>query len=125
MQSKYNPNRYHLANNSGRFNKRIMIHGPVVKQDAIGNEVESFEQLDKLWSKIKTLKGSEYFAAAQTNATNVTRFVVRYSQRLDELFQKHKTKLEIHYKQVVYDVQSVINDDELNQTFTIIAKGRL
>ncbi|OMF70508.1 phage head closure protein [Paenibacillus glucanolyticus] len=120
----YNPNRYDKRINSGRFNKRISFWGPVVTEDDIGNEIETFGELCKAWSMVKTTKGSEYSGAAQTNTVNVVRFVVRYSKSLRDLFTVYKTKIEVRYKNVPYDVKSIINDDEMNKTFTIIAEGR-
>lgn len=120
------PYKYNPSNHSGRFNKRITLWGPVVVQDEIGNEVESFEEIVTLWSMVKTTKGSEYFAAAQTNSVNTVRFVVRYSKSLEEIFNRETSKFEIEYKGIRYDVQGApINDDELNKTYTIIAEGRL
>lgn len=118
-------NKYNANSHSGRFNKKISIFGPVVTQDEIGNEIESFGEICKRWSMVKTTKGSEYSAAAQTNSENTVRFVVRYSSFLQDLFASKKTKLEIMYKSVSYDIKSIINDDELNKTFTIIAEGRM
>lgn len=123
--SDYNPNRYNANSHSGRFNKRIAFYGPTITQDAIGNEIESFGKLDEVWSKVITVRGNEYIEAAQNNMTNITRFVVRYSKSLKALLNTHKTRLMIKYKDVDYDIKSVINDDELNKTFTIIAEGRL
>ncbi|MEF2965038.1 phage head closure protein [Paenibacillus sp. M1] len=121
QDNKYNPNSH-----SGRFNKRITLYGPVVTQDEIGNEIETFGEICTLWSMVKTTKGTEYFAAAQTNSVNTVRFVVRYSKYLEEIFKKEKSKFEVEYKSVRYDVQGYpINDDELNKTFTIIAEGRM
>lgn len=119
------PNKYNANTHTGRFNKRIALWGPVVTQDEIGNEIETFGEMRKVWAMIKTLKGSEYQAAAQSKAVNTTRFVVRYSVPLRDLFDAQRTKIEIRYKGVVYDIKSVINDDEMNETFTIVAEGRL
>lgn len=124
-QYDYNPNRYNANTHSGRFNKRIAFYGPVIIQDEIGNEIESFDKLDEVWSKVITIRGNEYIEAAQSNMTNVTRFIVRYSNELNALFTEYKTRLEVHYKNVVYDVKSIINDDEMNKTFTIVTEGRL
>lgn len=121
----YNPNRYNANSHTGRFNKRIALYGPVIIQDEIGNEIESFGELSVVWSMVKTTKGSEYIEAARNNITNVTRFVVRYSDELNTLFQTDKTRLQIKYKNVDYDVKSIINDDEMNKTFTIVTQGRL
>ncbi|MDN8590932.1 phage head closure protein [Paenibacillus sp. 11B] len=118
-------NKYNANSHSGRFNKRITVMGPVIIKDDIGNESEAFSELRTLWSMVKTTKGSEFMAAAQNNTEHVTRFVVHYSKALDELFAEKKTRIEIRFKNVTYDVKSIINDDELNITFTIIAEGRL
>ncbi|WP_010278812.1 phage head closure protein [Paenibacillus senegalensis] len=119
------PNKYNANSNSGRFNKRIGIWGPTVTQDEIGNEIETFGEIMKLWSMVKTVKGSEYIAAAQTQTEKTVRFVVQYSKRLERLFDEHKTNIQIEYKENMYDVVAPpINDDELNKTFTIITQGR-
>ena len=118
-------NKYNSKSHSGRFNKRISVMGPVISKDEIGNETETFGELCRIWSMVKTTKGAEFFAAAQTNTEHITRFVVRYSKMLDDLFAENKTRIEIQYKNVSYDVKSIINDDELNTTFTIVAEGRL
>lgn len=120
------PNKYNPNNHTGRYNKRINLWGPVVTQDEIGNEIETFGEICELWSMVKTTKGSEYFAAGQINTVNTVRFVVRYSKYLEGIFRKETSKFEIEYKGVRYDVQGApINDDELNATYTIIAEGRL
>jgi len=119
------PNRYNANSHSGRFNKRVSIWGPMITQDEIGNEIETFGEICTVWAMVKTLKGSEYAAAAQTNTVHITRFVVRYSKPLDDLFCEHGTRIELRYKGKKYDVKSIINDDELNETFTIIAEGRV
>lgn len=121
---EYNPNRYNANNQSGRFNKRIALHGPTITQDEIGNEIESFGELCKVWSKVITVKGSEYIDAARENASKTTRFIIHYSTKTETLLNTHKTKLMIKYKGVDYDIKSIINDDEMNTTFTIIAEGR-
>lgn len=117
-------NKYNYNSHSGRFNKRVSIHGPIITSDEIGNQIKTFGEMCKVWAMVKTTKGSEYAAAAQTKSLTITRFVVRYSKSLDELFSLYKTKIEFHYKQAKYDVVSIFNDDEQNKTFTIIAESR-
>src|SRR5690606_26070181 len=107
------------------FNKRIAFYGPTIIQDEIGNEIESFGKLDEVWSKVITVRGNEFIEAAQSNMTNVTRFIVRYSSELNALFTEHKTRLEVHYKNVVYDVKRIINDNEMNKTIKVITEGRI
>lgn len=117
-------NKYNQNSHSGHYNKRITLYGPIFTQDEIGNEIETFGEIRKIWAMVKTTKGSEYAAASQSKSLNVTRFIVRYSNLLDELFAVHKTKIEIHFRTLKHDVKSIINDDERNKTFTIIAESR-
>jgi SPP1 family predicted phage head-tail adaptor len=120
------PNKYNANSHSGRFNKRIALLGPVVTQDEIGNEIETHGEIRKMWAMVKTVKGSEYIAAAQTNAEKTVRFVVQYSRVLDSIFDEHKTKLQIVYKGITHDIIAPpINDDELNKTFTIVTEAKL
>ena len=73
---------------------------------------------------IKTLKGEEA-QNADASTVNTSRFVVRYSKFLHDLFKNEKTSLEIHYRGVIYDIKSAINDDEANVTYTIVGEGRM
>lgn len=116
---KYNPN-----NNTGSYRHRITIHKRTITVDELLQEIEVFEEVTKLWAMIKTLKGQEVMNG-DTSTVNTSRFVVRYSKFLHELFASEKTSLEIHYRNVIYDIKEVINDDELNKTYTIVAEGRL
>lgn len=120
---EYNPNRYHASKQSGGFNKRIALYGPTIVQDEIGNEIESFDKLMDCWSKVITLKGSE-IQTSQEQTKETARFILRYSKPLEAILNSHKTKLEVHYKSNVYDVKSAINDDEKNETFTLVAEVR-
>jgi SPP1 family predicted phage head-tail adaptor len=70
---------------------------------------------------IKTIKGREYYQAASVQAENEMRFVVRYSKSLEQVDNKYRIK----YKGRYFDIQSIMNDDELNKTFTIIVKERM
>lgn len=120
-QNKYNPNF-----NSGTFRHKISIFKRTIIKDSYKREVEGPPELIcKCWSMIKTLKGQEV-VNGDTSFKNTSRFIVRYSKFFDQLFKINEaTLLEIHYRGIVYDIKSVINDDEMNKTFTIIGEGRL
>ncbi|KMY59953.1 phage head closure protein [Geobacillus stearothermophilus] len=68
-----------------------------------------------VWAMIKTLQGREYYEAATTQNENTVRFVVRYTTGINP-------DMRIKYKDRAFEILSVINDDELNKTLTIIAK---
>lgn len=116
---KYKPNI-----NSGEFRNRITVYGPTITKDELHQEVETFGEVAKLWAMIKTTQGREIMEPANA-AEYSTRFVVRYSASLNTLFEEDSTRLEIHYDKKVYDIESIINDDEADKTFTIVAKGRV
>lgn len=111
--------------NPSRFRHRIELLERKIAKDDLMQEIETYESWSKLWADVKTTKGSEYINAAQEQQKVVTRFIVRYSKTLSEFVNQQKTGFQIVFKSIVYDVIDVINDDELNKTFTIIAEGRV
>lgn len=108
---KYNPNF-----NSGSFRHRITIQSFVVEKDELGQESDG-EWIDfkSMWANIKTMQGREYFAAAATQNENTVRFITRFIPGIDP-------SMRINYKNRIFEIASVINDDEANKTLTIIAK---
>lgn len=102
--------------NPGQFRHRINIQKPVITKDSLGQEEITWQDAKMVWAIIKTVQGREYFAAASTQNEKTTRFIVRYTTGIDE-------SMRIVHKEKVYEIESVINDDEMNQTLTIIGKG--
>lgn len=102
--------------NPGQFRHRINIQEPVITRDSLGQEEITWEDVKMLWCMIKTVQGREYIAAAATQTEKTTRFVVRYTTGIDE-------SMRIVHKEKVYEIESVINDDEMNKTLTIIGRG--
>ncbi|CEG23129.1 Phage head-tail joining protein [Planococcus massiliensis] len=117
------PFKYQPPINSGQFRNRISIYGPTISKDELHQEVETFGEVAKAWAMIKTTQGREIMEPANA-AEYSTRFVIRFSASLNELFKADSTRLEIHYDGMIYDVESIINDDEADKTFTIVSKGR-
>ncbi len=114
---KYNPN-----NNGGSFRHRISFLKPIIIKDALGQETRTFENAEEFtqaWAMIKTLKGSEYVAAASPQSSITYRFIIRYMAGL-------AVDMAIKYGDRLFDIiEPPINDDELNKTLTIIAKERV
>ena len=111
--------------NPYRFKRRIELQQRTITVDKLGNERKSFMSWGKLWSDIKTVRGQEYYGAAQEKQNNVMRFIVRHSKTLDAFLHAEKTSFEIIFEGITYDVVDAINDDNLNLTITIIAEGRV
>lgn len=93
--------------------------------DELLQEIESYSDYGNYWAMIKTVKGSEYISAAQEQFEKTVRFVIRYSKSLDVFIDTEKTSFEIVYKGITYDVKDAVNDDEMNNTVTIVAEGRV
>lgn len=102
--------------NPGLFRHRITIQNPVEVKDELGQAEITWQDTNIVWAMIKTTQGREYFAAAATKNENTTRFVIRYTNGVEP-------NMRILYQNRVYEIESVINDEEMNKTLTIIAKG--
>jgi len=118
-------NRYNHNTQTGMYRNRILIRRRVLTQDDLLQEIETFEDYGRYWARIITVHGREYFAAAQEKQNNTSRFIIKYSTTLEQLIQSDKTSFEIEYKNNVYDVKDVYNDNELDLTVTIVAEARV
>ncbi|KAA0746009.1 phage head closure protein [Bacillus wiedmannii] len=111
------PFQYKKPLNTGDFRNRISIEQPVVIKDELNQVIEtSWQELKKAWSMIKTVKGSEYIEASASRATRIYRFVIPYTTGITE-------EMRIKMKERIFDIiEPPMNDDEMYQTLTIIAK---
>ncbi|MFJ8354097.1 phage head closure protein [Bacillus paramycoides] len=116
------PFQYKKPLNTGDFRNRIIIEQPEVIKDELNQEVETgnWQEVKKAWAMIKTVKGSEYIEASTSQATRIYRFVIPYTTGITELMRiilKDKARLR------TFDIiEPPMNDDEMYQTLTIIAK---
>lgn len=111
---KYNPN-----NNTGSFRHRIAFLSPQSIEDELGQSEIEWIFFKSVWAMIKTVKGSEYTAAASTQATIIYRFIISYTTGITN-------NMRIEYTGRIFDIiEPPINDDELNKTLTILAKERV
>ncbi|HDR7645396.1 phage head closure protein [Bacillus mycoides] len=103
--------------NTGDFRNRIIIEQPVVIKDELNQVIEtSWQELKKAWAMIKTVKGSEYIEASASQATRVYRFVIPYTSGITE-------EMRVKMNGRIFDIiEPPMNDDEMYQTLTIIAK---
>jgi SPP1 family predicted phage head-tail adaptor len=83
--------------------------------------LQKIGRMENLFGQIKTIKGSEYFAASSTQNETVSRFVIHYTEGLHPdmriLYKKKPTS-----KERTFSIESIINDDEADKTMTIIVK---
>ncbi|MDQ7236526.1 phage head closure protein [Bacillus pacificus] len=111
------PFQYKKPLNTGDFRNRIIIEQPEVIKDELNQEVETdWKEVKRAWSMIKTIKGSEYIEASASQSTRIYRFVIPYTTGITELMR-------INMKGRIFDIiEPPMNDDEMYQTLTIIAK---
>lgn len=110
---KYSPNF-----NSGSFRHRITFLKETITVDELMQEITDTQEFAKVWAMIKTVSGREYFSAASTQNENTYRFIIRYKSGLTP-------DMQIKFKERLFNIESILNDDEKDKTLTIIAKERV
>lgn len=102
--------------NAAELNKKIKFQsksGATVDSEGYNVPGEIVEI--PVWAKVKTLQSKEYFNAKATQSENTTVFVIRYRKDIDE-------DMKILLNDRVFEIVSLINDDEKNITITIIGR---
>ncbi|MGG1916045.1 phage head closure protein [Priestia megaterium] len=99
--------------NPANFDRRITFQVSGQGVDSEGYPIEGWTDVKTVWAMIKTLTGKEVFQAMTTKTEKTTRFVIRYTTGIDE-------DMRILFGTRIFNIQSIINDDEQNKTMTII-----
>lgn len=94
------------------FSHRIEFYA-LERQGGLPGQVEVSK--GKAWAAVKTLKGSEFHAAALAGNIGKVRFIIRYNKNVQQTYK-------IKYKGKSYDIESIENDDGQNRTITLFAK---
>ncbi|MED4354074.1 phage head closure protein [Schinkia azotoformans] len=102
--------------NAGLFRHKIVIQSFSEKKDELGQILKEWTNTYNLWAMIRTIQGTEYIEASATQNQDTTRFVIRFMKNIEPTMR-------IVYKNKIYNIISVINDDETDKTLTIIAKS--
>lgn len=103
--------------NAGDFDKVIefQIKGEV--QDEQGYPVPGWVTFKKVGAMVRTWQGREYIQAATTNNENTSRFVIRYTIGLHE-------DMRVLFRGRIFDILSIVNDNEENKTLTVVVKEK-
>lgn len=73
-----------------------------------------WQPVKSAWAQAKTVGGRQIFAAEQNDAIKTTRFIVRYTEGLNE-------DMRIQFGTRTFGISAILYDDELRQTLTVIA----
>lgn len=111
------PNKYDANNNSGKYRNKLLLEHFVESVNENGYPVEEWKPFKSLWAKIKTIKGSETVLSASEVNTDTYRFIVPYTSGINP-------KMRVVFKGRLFDIQSILNDDEEMNTITIVAVAR-
>lgn len=107
--------------NPGDMRQRLTFLLPDGGKDDNGYPVPGNIPYAKVWASLKTLKGKTFYAAAQNNMEHNREFTIRYQRKLDEA--KRPKNLQVSWKEITHDIESIENDDGLNETMTVVLKA--
>lgn len=106
--------------NPGDLRQRLIFTQPLQKNEN-GFPIPGSETYTKAWGSLKTLKGKTFYEAAQTNREHNRTFTIRFQKKLvDGVRPKH---VQIDWKGIIHDIESIENDDGLNATMTVHCKA--
>lgn len=103
---------YQYNNNAARLNKRVTFFNPP-GQIVNGWPIQDWTPYKKLWAEVKSQKGYKVFNSDATQWQGKRIVGIRYRNDIHE-----EMRVEIAGK--LYEIESLVNDDERNQWLTII-----
>ncbi|WP_242845939.1 phage head closure protein [Clostridium botulinum] len=97
-------------------NKRIEI---IVENenatDEDGFPIEGGKSIKTVFANVRSLRGKEFYQASQVQMQDDKVFYINYFKGLD-------TKVEIKYKNELYNIISIVNIDEANREYEVRAR---
>lgn len=100
---------------AGRLRHRIVVQRATDAIDQYGDQTPSWSSLGTVWASVEPISSREYFAAAQTQGQVTTRVTMRPICGVT-ITPKDRIKFGTRY----FDVQSVINAQELNKELQLL-----
>ena len=107
--------------NPGDLRQRLTFQIPAGGRDDDGYKITDPVEYTKAWGKLNTHKGRTRFIAAQSQMQHHREFIIRYQRKLDD--GERPKKLELVWKGKRHKIESIENDDGLNETMTVYAEA--
>jgi len=107
--------------NPGELKQRLIFQQPPGGTDSDGFPINEPTEYTRAWASLKTLKGSTFYAAAQTNMEHNRDFTIRYQRKLED--DVRPKGLIVVWKNIKHEIVSIENDDGLNVTMTVVCKA--
>lgn len=64
--------------NAGKLNQRLTLQQRVASQDGLGQAAGAWQDVATVWGRAQPLRGREFFAAGQMQASAEVKFTIRY-----------------------------------------------
>ena len=119
------PFKYNYNSQTGMYRNKILIQRQITETDSRKQQTSKFVDFGYYFAMIKTQKADEILSADSEKTFIVDRFIVKYSKRLDVLIKEQGTLIKVIHKGREYDVTSAVNDNELNETITLIGESEV
>lgn len=103
--------------NAGGYNKRITFQYHVEGVTDEGFPIDKWDDFKTVYAKVKNVSAREFYKAASIQNEYTARFTIRYSAG-----RNIHEEMQIKYGSKTYTIDSIINDGETNETFTIMGR---
>jgi len=107
-----------MGTKTGGYRHRVNIQGPVIGEDAIGNQIDMFGTVGEAWANIEPLAGREYYLAAQTLPETTHKITMRPPG-----FTILK-EFELVYGTRRFGIESVIDKGERHNELVLMCKEK-
>lgn len=99
----------------GLLRHRISILEKTTTVTSNGFEEEQWKELKTVWAAVENLRGREFYAAAQVQAENTVKFIIRYLPNID-------TSMQILFRGKHYNIVAVDNIKYTNRFIELRAQ---
>ena len=107
--------------NPGDLIQRLTFKIPAGGKDDDGFPINKPVEYTKAWASLKTLKGTTFYAAAQTNREHNRDFLIRYQRKLID--SERPNNLIVFWRDQEHSIESIEDDNGLRKTMTVRLKA--
>lgn len=100
---------------AGELRHRITLQQKTVARDAMGGEIETWNDIATVWASKAHQTSREFFAAQKINAEITVLFIIRYRRNVD-------TKMRVIFSGKTYDILGADDLDGRRRELWLMAK---
>lgn len=106
---------------SGKLKHRVEFQRNTPVGNAFGEPVPGWAELDTVWASVDPLTGRESFGALQVQADVDSIIKCRYNSTIADLAPEDRAV----FGSLIYDIKAVLNIEQRNREFHILAKQHI